>query len=161
MKRQIRCSVFETNSSSMHSITLGHRGLKENAMMIEDDGYIHAKFGEFGWEIESYDSQRDKLSYLLTMAMHKNGFYIYYSDTEEIEREIEEFMNTDDFDRISRAIGDYANCNGVIMDYSEGYIDHQSHEDYRTLDDFLDDCGTDIIGFVFGDVTVNTDNDNH
>lgn len=157
---QIRKGVFETNSSSTHSITFSGKALEENTMRIDDDGYIHAEFGEFGWEVESYYDQETKLSYLLTMAMHLNDCYVWCGNTEENEREIEEFMKTEDFARISNVVGEYAHCNGIIIDYSEGYIDHQSR-DYDTLDDFLDDCGTDIINFVFGDVIVNTDNDNY
>ena len=156
---QIRKGVFETNSSSTHSITFSGKELEENKMEIDYDGYIHAKFGEFGWEVRSYYDQETKLSYLLTMAMHLNDFYIWCGSTEKNEREIEEFMKTEDFERISNAVGEYAHCNGIIIDYGEGYIDHQSRE-YGCLDEFLYDCGTDIINFVFGDAIVNTDNDN-
>lgn len=157
---QIRKGVFETNSSSMHSITFSGKELEENKMAIDYDGYIHATFGEFGWEVESYYDQGTKLSYLLTMAMHLNDFYVWCCrSTEDAEREIEEFMQTEDFKRISDAVGEYAHCNGIIIDYGEGYIDHQSRE-YGCLDEFLYDCGTDIINFVFGDAVVHTDNDN-
>ena len=49
----------------------------------------------------------------------------------------------------------------IIDEYAEGYIDHQSHEDYSSIPDFLMQNDTDIIDFVYGSVIVNTDNDNH
>lgn len=161
--KQIRRSVFETNSSSTHSISIKkNNAIEENMMQIDDDGYIHAALGEFGWEIENYYSQCDRLSYLLTMAAHKNGFYIWCSRDGELTNEIAEFVETDDFKRISDAVGEHARCNGVVLDLSEGYIDHQSHEDYRTLDDFLNEYGTNITEFIFGDsVVIHTDNDNY
>lgn len=159
MKRQIRKGVFETNSSSTHSISFCKKELERNNMPIDCDGYIHARFGEFGWEIANYYDQENKLSYLLTMAMHLNGFCTFYGD--DIDEDIEHFMNTDDFKRISGDIADYVGCNGIIIDNSEGYIDHQSREDYFTLDQFLNENCTDIINFVFGNVVVHTDNDNY
>ena len=44
----------------------------------------------------------------------------------------------------------------------DGYIDHQSHEDYSCLQDFLDDYGVTIEEFIFSpNVILHTDNDNH
>ena len=159
--RQLRRGVFESNSSSCHSITFGGRGaLEPNCMPIDEDGYIHAHFSEFGWEIENYYDQESKLAYLLTMTAHLNGCYPYHWSREEQEEAIEEFVETYDFKRISDEIADYANCKGVILDYSEGYIDHQSI-DNNSLDEFLEWNNTNIIDFVFGGVVVHTDNDNY
>ena len=157
---QIRRGVFESNSSSCHSITFSRKGLEENEMLIKDDGYIHTVFGEFGWEIEDYCYQGDKLSYLLTMTAHLNDCYPYCWKREDQKEMIKKFIETDDFKRISDEIASYADCNGIVLDYSEGYIDHQSI-DNDTLDEFLECNNTNIIDFVFGNVIVHTDNDNH
>lgn len=155
--KQIRRNVFETNSSSTHSITIRHDELEQNYMKIHDDGYIHTQLREFGWEIEDYESQEDRLSYLLTMLAEKNGLSTWLRTCET-----DELMNTQDFKRISKEIGEYADCSGVIVDPSEGYIDHQSHEDYQTFQEFLDEYGTDAVEFVYGRGNiVHTDNDNH
>ena len=159
--RQIRRGVFETNSSSCHSITFCGRGeLEPNCMPIDKNGYIHAHFSEFGWEVDDYYDQQSKLSYLLTMAAHLNGCYPYCYKRVEQEEMIEKFIETDDFKRISDEIADYADCRGVILDYSEGYIDHQS-VDNDSLDEFLAWNNTNILDFVFGGVVVHTDNDNY
>jgi len=160
--KQIRRSVFETNSSSTHSITIRHRGLAQNYMPIGTDGYIHTQLGEYGWEIVNYTEQGDKLSYLVTMLAEKNGMETWYRSRKSLQENVKELMTTKDFKRVSQEIGKYAKCNGVIIDTSDGYIDHQSHEDYRTFQDFLDDYGTDIVEFIFGRGNiVHTDNDNH
>lgn len=160
--KKVRNQVFETNSSSTHSISFTTRDyLEENKMIIDDDGYIHAEFGEYGWEIESYYDQESKLSYLLTMTAQVNGMYPdCYNHNEQLEM-IDKFMETDDFKEISDAIAEYANCRGVVIDDSCGYIDHQSvYGD--SLNDFLDDCGvSDVVNFVYGNVVVHTDNDNY
>lgn len=160
--KQIRQCVFETNSSSTHSITIRKRGLDPNYMRVYDDGYIHVELGEFGWECENYDMQSDKLSYVVTMLAEKNGLATWWGSDKSLEDHAKEIMETKDFLKISREIGEYAKCNGIIIDPSEGYIDHQSHEDYATLQDFLDDYGTNVIELVFGrGNVVHTDNDNH
>lgn len=163
--KQIRRNVFETNSSSTHSVSVRcGKGLQTNWMTIGEDGYIHSNLGEFGWEIETYREQSEKLSYLLTMAYMKNPPNVCswsdgYSEPDDIER----FMETEDFKMISDAIAGYADCKGVMLDrIDDGYIDHQSHEDYRTTKEFLDEYGVDVIEFVYGrGVCVHTDNDNH
>ncbi len=162
--KQIRHSVFETNSSSTHSVSI-HRNsnkIEQNKMVVCDDGYIHATLGKFGWEEEDYDSQESKLSYLLTMAVHKNGLCAYNITDEEDQEAIDSLQKTEDFKRISAEVANHAGCKGVVVDYSSGYIDHQSHEDYRSMDDFLDNYGVSILEFIFGsDVVIHTDNDNH
>lgn len=157
---QIRRGVFETNSSSTHSISIYSHDLMQNNMRIDEDGYIHAEFGEFGWEEEQYSDQWSRLSYLLTMAMHKEGFYFYYC--KNYEDELATFLKTTSFNKINDAVSNYCNCKGIWIDKSEGYIDHQSHEDYSSLDDFLEEHSTNIAEFVFGNGTIiHTDNDNH
>ena len=47
MKRQIRSSVFETNSSSTHSIAIPRSCDKQN--------YISFRIDEFGWSFDEVD----------------------------------------------------------------------------------------------------------
>jgi len=61
MKRQIRHNVFETNSSSTHSIVITRSN--ENLSIPKT---MKANFGEFGWECATYADPEDKLSYLYT-----------------------------------------------------------------------------------------------
>ena len=61
MKRQIRKSVFETNSSSTHAICITKK--KDNYKIPK---HIDFEFGEFGWEYGEYSDTRNKASYLIT-----------------------------------------------------------------------------------------------
>lgn len=60
MKKQIRQGVFETNSSSTHSICIA----KDAELTIPES--LHFEFGEFGWECDTLKSIADKASYLYT-----------------------------------------------------------------------------------------------
>ena len=53
----IRKNVFETNSSSTHSISIS----KLNDYILPKE--INFTFGEFGWEFSKYTSSFDKASY--------------------------------------------------------------------------------------------------
>ena len=48
MKKQIRRKVFETNSSSMHSLTVEKKGITEYLHVDEDENKVIVNFGEFG-----------------------------------------------------------------------------------------------------------------
>lgn len=160
---KIRRDVFETNSSSTHSISVkANSKLEKSYLLVNEDNYIEAAFGEFGWEIASYNFQHEKLSYLLTICAQINGFDFYCKSLREFEVELDKFYSCSDFHMIADAICAYTGCKGIIMDAREGYVDHQSYEDYTSLSDYLDSWGVSIEEFVFGNaVIVNTDNDNH
>ena len=161
--KQIRRNVFETNSSSTHSISFSSKkkALEDSTLKIEDDGYIHTEFGEFGWEIENYTRQEDKLQYLITMIACMNGCNPMWND-ESFDKFRTEITELDDFKILNEEIIKHTGCeNGLYIDESDGYIDHQSVEN-GSLKSYLRDWGVkNCIEFIFGDVIVHTDNDNH
>lgn len=59
-----RNNVFETNSSSTHSITVPRKNVANNIPMTETS--IVVETGEFGWEHAIYDTPQEVLSYLFT-----------------------------------------------------------------------------------------------
>ena len=163
--KQVRRSVFETNSSSTHSITITHGRISNNSIRVGSDGYIHTELDDFGWEVCDYRSQAERLSYLVTMLAVKSDVTLWIYDANENRTDkdiVEDIMKTREFEKLSDEIGRHARCRGVIIDPSGGYIDHQSHEDYRDFQDFLDYYNTNVVEFVFGrGNVVHTDNDNH
>ena len=117
MKKQIRNNVFETNSSSQHSLVISEDGLEPSEFTLDENGYIHVGYGSFGKEYEIYTTQYDKLSYLITLC--------YYCTNPHQNTE-----NTYQFKYIEDAIRSYIGneCKGIIIDEEyEPYIDHQSY----------------------------------
>lgn len=47
MKRQIRRNVFETNSSSVHSLVISNEGREPSEFKLNKDGEIEIDFGQF------------------------------------------------------------------------------------------------------------------
>lgn len=184
MKKQIRLGLWETNSSSTHTVyfTSGdtQEDISELDKYIQDDGYLHIEFGEFGWEIKSYTDAYTKLQYALTMVVETECRYrpILNGDATII------FEETDGFKAVDSLIARVLDCAGVIVDsnmkidtyYSswnegvtmlgidhDGYIDHQSStDDYNSLQDFLDYYNISLEKFIFDpNVVLHTDNDNY
>ena len=60
MKTQIRRGVFETNSSSVHSISI----IKDNFKGSLPKKFVINCNGEFGWEGDTYDDSSSKAAYL-------------------------------------------------------------------------------------------------
>lgn len=171
---KIRNCTFETNSSSCHSISINSVGEREFKLPVSYDGYVYVIFDEYGWGIEDYNSQADRLSYLVTLlyaVWHKSIDYylIDYKDEDEIEENLAEFLQTPDMIYINECVKRMSNytCNGIKLDYSYcgvGYVDHQSGIDLcHNLDDFLNVYSINHLeDYLFGeDVELHIDNDNH
>ena len=71
--KNIRKSVFETNSSSTHSICIA------KDVEVELPKKLDLEFGEFGWECDRLDSLHSKSSYLYTAVVN-------YGSPEELEK---------------------------------------------------------------------------
>jgi hypothetical protein len=150
--KQIRQGVFETNSSSTHSVTIygsDHIVYPKYIPVIE--------FGEFGWEQNLYPDYTDKLSYVITMLATRYGI-----------DKLEDFLELKEFRWLKEAVESH--CGQVLevkvqdTDWSPlGYVDHQSND---VLDDFLVpeelEFKVKVLDFVFNEkYAFETDNDNH
>lgn len=148
MKRQIRRNVFETNSSSVHSISISNDGREPSELKLNKDGYIEVDFGYFGKDERLYTSQYDKLSYLITCLYYLSGW-----DVEGIYEKYE-------FGYVEEAICEYSGAKGIrIVGKNEPYIDHRSvpYLDIEIINSYDKD---EVINFVFNKyVSLKTDCD--
>lgn len=138
MKRQIRQGVFETNSSSTHSICIA----KDVELSTPDQ--IHFEFGEFGWECRTLKSIEQKASYLYT-GMIAEG-------------------RDDDFSKLLKIL----KSKGIDVSFEEkrsnnswdnGYVDH-SDELKEFIDAICKDEGK-FMRFLFSPLSfIITGNDN-
>lgn len=128
-KRLIRQSVFETNSSSAHSISLGKDTGKQfllETLYPDQNGIITLTGGEFGWEWFKENNAFEKANYAAVASMNDDSF-----------REI-----------LIQVIKDQTGCEAIIFYFSDeysgpnwSYIDHDSvgtcPTDYEGLKDFI------------------------
>ena len=61
--KNIRSNVFETNSSSSHSITISNSNIVLDTILPDKDGIIYLNGGEFGWEYDRHYSALTKANY--------------------------------------------------------------------------------------------------
>lgn len=143
MKTLIRANVFETNSSSTHSVSVSDgSGLMDN-IIPNENGEIVVIPREFGWGYEEYNDPETKLAYLLQYFTEKGSPLLEV--TEDVVKE-------------------HTGASKVVLGESDskwwpnGYIDHQSMD---CLDGEIV-TRNDIRNFVFDSHSVLViDNDNH
>ena len=171
MKTQVRRSVFETNSSSTHSISI----VKESSN-THFPSVVEFNTGEFGWEWENYNDYRSKASYLYTAILETTQL----KTTEELvdgKKQCKDLINEKldkirdilykygivcVFDSFEIHYYDYGVSVGRCHNYypnHKGYIDH-GYELVGWVDRILND-ETLLINFLFdNDSVIETGNDN-
>lgn len=181
--KQIRKNVFETNSSSVHSLSICYKDNYDYTQLdnyIEEDyghngygKYLKLNFEAFGWGWESEldeNSAIAKLEYILTAIVCFQGYNINWSSREDKEEAIKEVIESDDFQKFEDDVK-YALSNhdihiiGIeISPDEDGYVDHQSL-DYYVYDGmyyiFARD-GITLEDYIFNKgYSLIIDNDNH
>lgn len=131
MKRRIRRGVFETNSSSMHSLTVFNDSddkiLENSNLKTDDENYLHVRLWGYGWGYDLLETQQEKLSYVIATIVC----------SKDIESQ-EELENDETFKYFSKEICNHTGAKGIIVDnfLPENidnerycfYIDHQSND---------------------------------
>lgn len=107
MKTVIRRGVFETNSSSTHSLSIADSHDYIKVKVNEDNNIVIYGEFRFGWGYDELFDFEDKVAY-------------YYLDN---------MYDEDSIDLLKEVIIDETGANDVIFDIDEEYswIDHQSH----------------------------------
>ena len=116
----VRKGVFETNSSSVHTITIDSSGLEKSKLPLGKDHKVITYFGKFGRDHCVYQEQSQKLSYLISQL-----YYCCRIDAIEESYAIEDSYA---FQIIEEALIEYIpGCEGLrIIGVPEPEIDHQS-----------------------------------
>lgn len=164
MKKIIRYNIFESNSSSCHTISVGKRRSIND--YYHPDEVIMIELDEYGWAGDPLYGFYSKLAYAMSMILHTEyPGYSSYDDDFTVDQEKLEELNG--YKILLEAINEHGNCEKIVIKkkngyYPYGYIDHQSYEDYSSLADFLADWNVDAERYLFDDtVVVYIDNDNH
>ena len=128
---KVRNNVFETNSSSCHSISVhsGNADMYQTLYPDHKEGVLTFTGGEFGWEFAKYHDAITKAEYLVTL------FKVHGKSDQEL---------------FERVVLDHTGATRIEYDikgeYDVAYIDHQSTEDpskpifhltYETMKDFI------------------------
>lgn len=178
MKKLIRKGVFETNSSSCHSISISHDFTTLDTLYPDEYGNIVLNGGEFGWEIADYHDPETKANYVAVMLLHleeKKKYYEEHRDNEESQEWMKYYdllqFTYENYEKckkiFEKVIKEQTGCNSIIykcdLDYNSSnwsYIDHQSFEIKSDAEWLLDE--QEVKMFIFNpNSELHTDNDNH
>lgn len=145
-----RHGVFETNSSSTHSISIQPGDFKPDRLFT-NHGVLRIFAGEFGWEREAYNDPLSKASYCLTYV--KTG-----GETGGREQMLREVLEEEVGGKVEFVPLGHDPTDGDDW----GYIDHQSHIGKRDACGDAFESKESLRAFIFNPKsTLVTDNDNH
>ena len=151
MKQKVRKGLFETNSSSTHSIVIGNNGEDIYANLPEE---VYFGGGEFGWEHEEYRDTQSKADYLYTVIVKQ--------DLLEAIPYITETLKKWGVNAKFQELEDKTSWNGAYTykDFSNFcYVDH-SYEAKELVEDILKDEAL-LMNYLFSDGSfIETGNDN-
>lgn len=179
--KTIRRGTFETNSSSMHTITFDRTDFV-GPQEVMQHLYIDAG-GNYGWSGPTLNTAVEKLDYATVAFFDYCSRYGIPVDTVEYERECME-------KRINRSLNGIVKCfesNNVDVEFSEdlykiatgssyndltnlyaetsGYIDHQSgpgeEPECRKLAEWFESDPQSLYEFCYNKSYIEIDNDNH
>jgi hypothetical protein len=142
MKRQIRSSVFETNSSSTHSIAI-----TKNPVVIGK--YVYFGIGEYGWENDCVNPA----NYLYTAILYVYSSEVAEEKIEHLKRILDKYDVSYEFEEPEY----WTSPDGEYTCLDNGYVDHGSE-----LTEFLEAVFSNedlLMRYLFG-AFVYTGNDN-
>lgn len=129
--RQIRRGVFETNSSSSHSISFASKlnGCDYSQLKPDSEGFIWCYLEEFGWGYYGdypLNSAILKLDYLVTQIYCQ----LYIEDGEDFKEEI---MNSRDFKMLEEDVVTTLKENGIVAEGIKIAADGTSRVDHQSV----------------------------
>lgn len=148
--RTIRKGIFETNSSSTHTLVISN----EDTLAKKD--FLYFDFDEFGWEFEEYNTPEERASYLWT-------YFVYmYSDYDSSTHTYDYSKALEWKDKLENIL----NNNGIKCEFADpyikdtGYIDH-GNELNGFFESMIENDNDKLINYLFGsDSAIYTGNDN-
>ena len=152
MKKQVRKNIFETNSSSTHSIVVGNNGEDIYAGLPRK---LEFHGDEFGWEHRLYTDTQTKADYLFTSLIYTDTPMEY---VERIKSILAKWNIETEFDEIEekRYESGYV-CYEVKDKYC--YVDHGT-ENKDLVKELCEDEAK-LMNYLFSDGSyVETSNDN-
>ena len=142
--KTIRKSIFETNSSSTHSVSIDETGTNYGSITPDSDGNIVLEGGEFGWKEESHRDPLIKANYCA----------------------IDQFGNEKNIEMLKKVLIDQTGATNVIFDFSINCAGHKNwswidHQSAGISNDAFESEET-LRNFIFSKYSIlHTDNDNH
>lgn len=118
MKKKIRSSVFETNSSSMHTLTLKNSDeTKDFVLELDKDGYLHIETGDYSELEKDLKEVYEILSFVASWIV-EYGYYDSWREEHDYERNpsSDEMRSFKGFDTLENIVKKYTGAKRIIIE---------------------------------------------
>lgn len=146
MKCRIRKGVFETNSSSMHSLVIkGEKKIKREQLKINENGFIEAETDDYTWGYFILETVQEKLNYVVACKINEDGLYLFGNDSENNSKHHKRLARAGiEFIKLEEMLSEITGAKGIEVNLTRGCSTEQSfdelvREDLGILDIIFDD----------------------
>ena len=118
MKKKIRSSVFETNSSSMHTLTLKNSDeTKDFVLELDKDGYLHIETGDYSDLEKDLKEVNEILSFVASWII-EYGYYNGWAVEHDWEGNPtpDEMRSFKGFDVLENIVKKHTGAKGIIIE---------------------------------------------
>ena len=146
MKCRIRKGVFETNSSSMHSLVIkGEKKINREQLEINEKGFIEVKTEDYTWGYFILETVQEKLNYVVACKINEDGLYLFRNDSENNSKHHKRLARAGiEFIKLEETLCQITGAKGIEVNLVRGCSTEQSfdelvREDLNILDIIFDD----------------------
>lgn len=146
MKCKIRKGVFETNSSSMHSLVIkGEKKINREQLKINEDGFIEAETEDYTWGNSLLKTAQEKLNYIVSCKINEDDLYLFGNDSENNSKHHKRLARAGiEFIKLEEMLCEATGAKGIEVNLIRGCSTEQSldelvKEDLSILDIIFDD----------------------
>ena len=146
MKRRIRKGVFETNSSSMHSLVIkGEKRINREQLKINENEFIEVETDDYTWGYFILETVQEKLNYVVACKINEDDLYLFTNDSENNSKHLKRLARAGiEFIKLEEMLCEITGAKGIEVNLTKGCNTEQSldelvREDLSILDIIFDD----------------------
>jgi hypothetical protein len=146
MKCRIRKGVFETNSSSMHSLVIkGEKKINREQLKINENGFIEVETDDYTWGYFILETVQEKLNYVVACKINEDDLYLFTNDSENNSKHLKRLARAGiEFIKLEEMLCEITGAKGIEVNLTRGCSTEQSldelvREDLSILDIIFDD----------------------
>ena len=146
MKCRIRKGVFETNSSSMHSLVIkGEKKINREQLKINENGFIEVETDDYTWGYFILETVQEKLNYVVACKINEDDLYLFTNDSENNSKHLKRLARAGiEFIKLEEMLSEITGAKGIEVNLVRGCNTEQSfdelvREDLGILDIIFDD----------------------
>lgn len=146
MKYRIRKGVFETNSSSMHSLVIkGEKKINREQLKINEDGFIEVETDDYTWGNFILETAQEKLNYVVACKINEDDLYLFGNDSENNSKHHRRLARAGiEFIKLEEMLCEITGAKGIEVNLIKGCSTEQNfdelvREDLNIIDIIFDD----------------------